>query len=396
MLATARFLLLAALAAADDNLDRIEAYLKKTTTDAELQEIHNMKALADAGELDPKQAAQFLGAIDWDFLKDARFNPSLLMDEPGGERKAAVIAELRDLVEECQKLRASDESGYAWAPGLVFPCFEDEATCTIEKKLGNGQFGEVFTVSIAFRALDDGADAADRAMWALREPVLANVVDEDGGVLRAAIKTQTGPAIRESGASLGSVLAEALSWMSLPPHPDVVDILHTEVLRGDVVFFAELVEGSDLEKLLGSSTPKWAALAEEPALKAEAERLRVRLSFAHQMASGLAHMHANGLYHFDVKPANTMVGLPPDGTADLKVCDFGMARLTGGQTMELPGGTRLYMPPERTDGTGGSSCDAAIAATELEEVESGLGRRGMPKCSMNDGYALAITILEMW
>ena len=72
-----------------------------------------------------------------------------------------------------------------------------------------------------------------------------------------------------------------------------------------------------------------------------------------QVARALAHMHANGVAHCDVKPANTMFCEPMDrrGGNVVKVVDFGLAtRFTtsgdGPVAVRANGGTYEYMSPE--------------------------------------------------
>lgn len=59
------------------------------------------------------------------------------------------------------------------------------------------------------------------------------------------------------------------------------------------------------------------------------------------VADALAHMHAAGVCHSDLKPENLM--LRPDGV--VKVIDFGLARATG-ETPDRFQGTPEYMAPE--------------------------------------------------
>src|SRR5262249_44022804 len=73
------------------------------------------------------------------------------------------------------------------------------------------------------------------------------------------------------------------------------------------------------------------------------------LKYAQQTAEGLAHAHAHGIIHRDVKTSNLM--LTAEG--HLKITDFGLAKLTGSSLKTLPGGlmgTIPYMSPEQVLG----------------------------------------------
>jgi hypothetical protein len=66
-------------------------------------------------------------------------------------------------------------------------------------------------------------------------------------------------------------------------------------------------------------------------------------------AAALAHAHAHGVIHRDVKPSNLM--LDADGT--IWVTDFGLAKAEGADALTEPGdlvGTLRYMAPERLEG----------------------------------------------
>ena len=127
--------------------------------------------------------------------------------------------------------------------------------------------------------------------------------------------------------------------------PHLVTVFDVGEADGVLYFACELVDGSDLRRLLGEGAV--------PARKA--------LQLAEQIASGLAAAHEKGIVHRDLKPENVLV--TRSGLA--KIADFGLAKLTqpgaddesqvptsdGHQTTAgIVMGTASYMSPEQARG----------------------------------------------
>ena len=82
-----------------------------------------------------------------------------------------------------------------------------------------------------------------------------------------------------------------------------------------------------------------------------------------QMLEGLAHAHARGIVHRDVKPSNVL--LADGGEVSVRLLDFGLARLPQAETLTAAGdvpGTLAYISPERLGG------EAATPAADVWAV----------------------------
>ncbi len=97
------------------------------------------------------------------------------------------------------------------------------------------------------------------------------------------------------------------------------------------------------------------AFVEGESIKAKIERgpfkIDEALGIGTQVAEGLREAHKKGIVHRDIKSANIMV----TETAQAKIMDFGIARVTGGTLLTQEGmtmGTVAYMSPEQARGEG--------------------------------------------
>ena len=117
-------------------------------------------------------------------------------------------------------------------------------------------------------------------------------------------------------------------------HPDIVSIYQAGEQDGKAWLAMELLSGCDLGRYTHRSR-----LLPEP----------VVLNMVERLARALAHAHALGVVHRDIKPGNVMLDLP---TGRLKLTDFGIAGLAD-MSRTRTGvvlGTPFYMAPEQLAG----------------------------------------------
>ena len=151
--------------------------------------------------------------------------------------------------------------------------------------------------------------------------------------------------------ALGRFFTEARAVAALD-HPNIVHAYDVGNEGERYYLVMEYVEGRDLQRTVESDGPLDIALA--------ADVIR-------QAADGLAHAHAKGMIHCDVKPANLLV----NRQGVVKILDMGIARAVGReeQTCVLESdeddsqtliGTVDYMAPEQALGDESLDCRADI------------------------------------
>jgi eukaryotic-like serine/threonine-protein kinase len=174
-------------------------------------------------------------------------------------------------------------------------------------------------------------------------------------------------------AARGRLLAEARA-LARVSHPNVLAVYEVG-LHGGLIFVAmELVDGVDLEHWLRARKRSWREIVD-----------------AFESAGrGLAQVHAAGLVHRDVKPANILVG--DDGR--VRVGDFGIARAC----FELPApvldGYELDTDAFDLDTTALTAEGRVVGTPAYMAPEQHLGEQVGPAA---DQYALCVALYEaLW
>jgi serine/threonine-protein kinase len=111
-------------------------------------------------------------------------------------------------------------------------------------------------------------------------------------------------------------------------HPNVCRVYDIGEVDGEQFLSMEFIDGEDLKSLLRR-------IGKLPKDKG--------IQIAHQLCAGLAAAHAKGVLHRDLKPANIMI----DGQGQVRITDFGLARLSTDASDAHRVGTPAYMAPEQ-------------------------------------------------
>jgi len=202
----------------------------------------------------------------------------------------------------------------------------------IRAELGRGEMG------VVYRAYDTELD---------REIALKSVLLEGGD-----------PAQRMANAQHLAREARAAARLQ---HPNAVAV-HDFFYTADSAYIVmEFVRGPNLDALLATG---------------DTSNRDLTIRILREAASALDAAHAAGIVHRDIKPGNILF----DETGRVKIADFGIARLSGGNvTQTAPGvgttaGTLSYMSPEQIRGEAldGRSDQFALAVVAYQLVTGGL------------------------
>lgn len=138
----------------------------------------------------------------------------------------------------------------------------------------------------------------------------------------------------EEGFRFGERFQREARAMAKLSHPNIISVYDFgQASDGQFYFVMEYVEGSDLHGLIRTG---------------ELTTVHVSAWMA-QICDALQYAHSKGIVHRDIKPANIMI----THEGQVKVADFGLAKITGADTVEtkltmtnMAMGTPDYVAPE--------------------------------------------------
>ena len=164
-------------------------------------------------------------------------------------------------------------------------------------------------------------------------------------------------------------------------HENIVEILDFgQTNSGQPYFIMELLEGEPLSELIARGPIDAAQVA----------------VIADQMCQALGAVHAKGIVHRDLKPENVHLVTKADGSLQVKILDFGVAKILvsaeGLQSAKtgtgLLMGTPLYMSPEQCNGASPIDHRADIYALGVMLFEMLAGRPPFVAEGLGELFAL--------
>ena len=124
---------------------------------------------------------------------------------------------------------------------------------------------------------------------------------------------------------------EVAIMRAIPPHENVVTLLHAVDENPRRITVMPLLEGGSLENYYERTGVIPPAVIKQ---------------FLKQVASGMAHMHSCNIAHLDLKCGNVLIDSSPLTSNRALICDFGMATQIDGRAKAVYTGTPPFMATE--------------------------------------------------
>jgi eukaryotic-like serine/threonine-protein kinase len=214
---------------------------------------------------------------------------------------------------------------------------------------------------------------------AVTDPRIGTVLQERYRILQRLAAGGMGVVYRGERLELGRTVAIKFlhSWMASDPsfqrrfqieaqamsrlsHPCCVSVIDHGVQDGAPFMVMDFVTGQPLRTLLREQGPFGAKRA---------------VGLVRQVLAGLAHAHAQGIVHRDIKPDNILLAEAVGLGDQVRILDFGLARLrdtVSGLTLGMAVGTPSYMAPEQCrDGEIDARTDLYAVGVLLFELLTG-------------------------
>ena len=131
-------------------------------------------------------------------------------------------------------------------------------------------------------------------------------------------------------------------------HPGIIRVNQFYVESSQAGFDMEFLEGATLAEHVAGDVPGSPLTA-----ATTIDRLNVVAAVVEQLAAAVDLIHAEQLVHRDIKPSNVMLVPLGDGGFAIKLLDFGIVHIQGGDlTGAVQPGTLTYTATELINGTG--------------------------------------------